>query len=158
MADKKPCDELARALVVTEPSDLAVVTAAGSDEGTVRAAVAQALGGVDVTATAGGGATWFVQARGAHRLVGQRVAGRLQVRAAHWVVIGRADGAAIDVAVWRELFRACDGKGHAPLVVACATTKSAQRCRTTHLPAAAQHAHCDVCLPITPPHTRPLCT
>jgi hypothetical protein len=60
--------------------------------------------------------------------------GDCRVRAAHWMVIGRADGAAIDVAVWCELFRACDGKGHAPLVVACATTNSAQRCRTTHLP------------------------
>ena len=45
--------------------------------------------------------------------------GDCRVRAAHWMVIGHADGAAIDVAVWCELLRACDGKGHAPLVVAC---------------------------------------
>ena len=118
MADKKPCDDLARALADDEPTDLAVVVGRGDKD--VCAVTAQALGVGDVTVTACGGAACFVQARGAHRLVGQRVASGLQVRAAHWVVIGRVDGVTLDVALWRDLFRDCDGaEARAPLVVAC---------------------------------------
>jgi hypothetical protein len=123
----KPCDELARALVDVVPEDLAVLTIRRSsannarvsislDVDAARVAIARWLGVADeigVWLTACGKATWFVRARGAHRLADADWASVLrgvdggaqwQMRSPHGIVVGRVDGGEFgdaNVAKWR---------------------------------------------------------
>jgi hypothetical protein len=123
----KPCDELARALVDVVPEDLAVLTIRRSsannarvsislDVDAARVAIARWLGVADeigVWLTACGKTTWFVRARGAHRLADADWASVLrgvdggaqwQMRSPHGIVVGRVDRGEFgdaNVAKWR---------------------------------------------------------